>query len=89
MYVNIDMLICMRTTLNIDDRLMKRVKQRAVENESTITEFVEEALRRALMESPRERSGFKLQWITVKGKPSLGVDFTDRDSLYEKMEERS
>lgn len=40
------MLVCMRTTLNIDDELMERVKKKAIESGKTITEIVENALRK-------------------------------------------
>ena len=80
------MLICMRTTLNIDDELMVRVKRKAVESGKTITEVVEEALRKETAGEAPERSAFKLRWRTVAGRVRRGVDLADRDSLYQAME---
>ncbi len=84
------MFICMRTTLDIDDQLMRRVKKQAAEEGQTVTAFIESALREAF--ARRRGSGkesYRLQWVTARGRLKPGVDLTDRDSLYERMEERS
>ena len=39
------MFICMRTTLNIDDELMRTVKKHAAETDRTISAVIEAALR--------------------------------------------
>jgi hypothetical protein len=78
----------MRTTLNIDDELMKSVKRKAAEVGLTITEVIEEALRENLYRKKNEKKPFRLRWVTVKGKLQAGVDLTDRDALYERMEGR-
>ena len=78
----------MRTTLNIDDELMKRVKERAAEAGKTITEIVEDALSKEVAGVAQKRSKFGLHWVAVEGPPAPGVDLSDRDSLYEKMEPR-
>jgi hypothetical protein len=84
------MLFCMRTTLDIDDRLMRLVKKQAVESGQTITGVIENALREALVRQKEVRSKpFKLRWRTVRGRLRPGVDLTDRDVLYERMEGRS
>ena len=79
----------MRTTLNIDDRLYRAVKQRAALTGLTITQIVEEALRAALRAADEPRPAFKLRWVTVEGRLRPGIDLADRDSLYELMEGRS
>lgn len=42
------MLICMRTTLNLNDDLVRQAKQRAAAEDSTLTSVIEDALRRLL-----------------------------------------
>ena len=81
----------MRTTLNIDDELMRKVKDRARETNQTITKIIESALRYLFSghESGSKKRRFKLRWITVRGRLLPGVDISDRDSLYERMEDRS
>ena len=83
------MLICMRTTLNLDDGLMRAVKRRAAEDGSTMTQIIEEALRDHLNRDPERGQPFELRWVTVKGRALPGVDITDRDALYDRMEDRS
>jgi hypothetical protein len=80
------MLICMRTTLNIDDELMLRVKKLAAESGKTITEIVQDALMKATVGEIPKKSQFTLNWRTVCGRVRPGVDLADRDSLYEVME---
>ena len=80
------MLKHMRTTLNIDDALMSRIRQRASETGRTITEIVEEALRREVAGHAPRRTGFTLKWSPVAGRALPGVDLGDRDSLYQEME---
>ena len=83
------MFICMRTTLDLDDRLMKAVKRLAADTGRTMTAIVEDSLRTALAVrrgSNRRRAPWK--WITVKGQVRPGVDVTDRDRLYDVMEGR-
>jgi hypothetical protein len=42
------MLFCMRTTLNLDDALMREAKKHAAETGTTLTDVIEQALRRSL-----------------------------------------
>jgi hypothetical protein len=76
----------MRTTFNVEDELMKRVKKRAAETGSTITEVVEEALRVAVAGQAPSTARFTLRWNPVSGRTRSGIDLADRDSLYEAME---
>ncbi len=80
------MLEHMRTTLNIADDLMKKVKKRASESGTTITEVVEEALRAAVAGQPPRATRFSLVWHPVSGRTLPGIDLSDRDSLYQAME---
>lgn len=84
------MLLCMRTTLDIDDKLMRGVKRQAAETGQTVTRVIENALREALARQKAARGRpFKLRWVTARGRLRPGVDLMDRDSLYERMEGRS
>lgn len=81
--------MCMRTTLNLDDTLMRKIREHAAATGQTITRVIEDALRQALAGSSPRRRRFKLRWVTAKGRLLPGVDLSDRDSLYERMEGRS
>lgn len=83
------MVICMKTTLNLDPELMKSVKQRALDTNQTITALVETSLRQLLARDMTMRKPYRFTAKPVKGKLMPGVDLTDRDALYELMEDRA
>jgi len=73
----------MRTTLNIQDDLMRRVKKRAAETGATLSEFVERALRAAVTGQAPCKDRFTFAWKPVPGRTLPGIDLADRDSLHE------
>jgi hypothetical protein len=75
----------MRTTVIIDDALMKKVRRLAASKGRTFTEILTEALGREVMGEKRGGTGFRLNLVTVTGRPRPGVDLSDRDALYEIM----
>ncbi|MGH8586300.1 MAG: ribbon-helix-helix protein, CopG family [Gammaproteobacteria bacterium] len=78
----------MRTTLNLDDELMRLVRRRATDTDRTITQFIEAALHDALAANAHGQPPFTFQWKTVRGRLRPGVDLSDRDSLIDRMGER-
>jgi plasmid stability protein len=80
--------ICMRTTLNLDDELMRTVKKRAAEKGTTVSATVETALRELLRQETAPERPYRLRWQTVDGNVQAGVDLTDRDALLDRMEGR-
>jgi len=82
------MLFCMRTTLNLQDDLMRAAKQEAARRGITLTALLEEALWEHLRGSEERASrSFHLRLVTVEGGPRTGVDLDDRRSLYDVMDE--
>lgn len=81
------MLLCMRTTMDINDELMRLAKQRAATEGTSLKSVVERALR-AHLSAPKRHSRYTLQWRTERGRLQPGVDLNDRDSLFERMEDR-
>lgn len=79
----------MRTTLDIDDQLLEAARRRAAEKGTTLTAFVEHALAATLASRPAHDRPYVLRWKTHAGRTLPGVDVTDRDRLYERMEGRS
>lgn len=79
----------MRTTLDLDDALMREAKKRAADDGATLTRVIEEAIRFYLRPQPTTLKPFKLKLLTKKGRAMPGVHWDDRDSLYERMEGRS
>jgi hypothetical protein len=78
----------MRTTLDLDDRLLAAAKRRAAESGTTLTSFVESALAAALAPRAKPAEVYRLNWPTTRGRLLPGVDLTDRDSLFDAMEGR-
>jgi hypothetical protein len=72
-----------KTTLVLSDQLMRELKRRAAERGETLSEVVEEALRRGLA-APPKRDLSPLPQHRM-GQPT--VDVADRDRLYRVMEE--
>lgn len=81
------MLIHMRTTMDINDELMRLAKERAAREGASLKSVVEAALRSHLS-TPIRRPEYKLQWRTEKGRLQPGVDLNDRDSLFDRLDGR-
>lgn len=82
------MLLCMRTTLDLNDRLVERAKQHAAREGTTLTAVVERALR-GLLAPRRPRRTYRLQWRPERGRLQPGVRLDDRDALFDLMDGRS
>jgi putative antitoxin of VapBC-like toxin-antitoxin system len=78
----------MKTTLRLDDDLLREAKRRAVETGTTLTHVVEEALRGALIPKPGG-GDYEFRPVTVRGTRPPAVDIDDRDALIEFMEGRT
>ena len=78
----------MKTTLNVDDRLIRAAKARAAEEGETLTRLVERALRDYLHAPRTPMRSFRAALLTRRGRPVAGVDLDDRDALYERMDAR-
>lgn len=78
----------MKTTLNIDDNVMQRLREEAARQGRTMSELVEAGLRRVLDEPEpnAERVAEPLpQWRSG----GAFVDLADREALYERMDRRN
>ena len=83
------MFICMRTTLNIDDDLMRTVKKHAAETDRKIYAVIEPPLRYLIDQERHTDRPYQLRWKAVGSAVQPGVDLTDRDALIDRMEKRS
>jgi hypothetical protein len=79
------MVIHMKTTLNIDDGVMSRLRREAARRGCTMSELVETALRLLLQARPDRTSLPPLPTFRSGGHL---VDIADRDALYHAMEGR-
>ncbi|MGH7948168.1 MAG: hypothetical protein ACREQF_02965 [Candidatus Binataceae bacterium] len=81
----IDMVFHMKTTLNIDDTVMARLKREAVRQGRTMSELVESALRSSFKVN---RTRDPLPPLPTFDSGGALVDIADRDALYQAMEGR-
>ena len=82
------MVFHMKTTLSIDDTVMRRLKETAAARGTTMSALVEAGLRRILATNPEpngESANLKPLPCWDGGAPN--VDIADRDELYRAMEE--
>lgn len=76
----------MRTTLAIDDNILKEAKQRAARRGMSLGQFVEDALRQVFARRvPDERPSIPIFRGGTGVRP--GVDLTSNRSLYETLDE--
>ena len=76
----------MKTTLNLNDQVLRRAKGRAARDGITLTRFVEDALRARLADARRRKGAFRLRLETVTGDAPPNVDIADRDALYDVLD---
>jgi urease gamma subunit len=79
------MLRHMKTTLNIADPVMERLRQESARTGRTMSELMETALRR-LLEAPDVVS--EIEPLPAFSGGRALVDIADRDALFRAMEER-
>ncbi len=77
------MVICMKTTLNIDDTLMRRLREEAARRRTTMTALVEAGLRMVLADSGSDDSEpSRLGPLPSWQSGGRRVDISNREELY-------
>lgn len=76
----------MKTTLNVNDEILRRAKEQAMQEGITLTRLVEDSLRIRLMAQRQEKKQFKLKLLTVEGTRPPNVDIFDREALYDVLD---
>ncbi|MEO6872188.1 MAG: hypothetical protein ABI233_08220 [Chthoniobacterales bacterium] len=77
----------LKTTLNIDDTVMARLRRESARQNRTMSELVESALR-LLFQSAKQQRKKKLPPLPTFRSGGHLVDIADRDALYDVMEGR-
>lgn len=81
------MLLCMRTTVRLDEHLLAEAKQYAAASGKTLTAVLEDALREVLARRSSKSRRKPVRLRTCDGDGVLpGVDIDDTASLLELME---
>ncbi len=77
----------MRTTIRVEEQLLKEVKQQAARRGKSLTAVIEDALRESLSRQHEAGQRDKVHLITFSGKGMLpGVDIDDSAALLDLME---
>jgi hypothetical protein len=77
----------MRTTIRIDEQLLKEAKQLAARRGKSLTSIIEDALRESLARQHEAGQRERVSLITFSGKGLLpGVDLDDSATLLDLME---
>ncbi len=73
----------MKTTIEVDDRLLIEAKKWAAEKRTTLRSLVEKGLRDQISEArvTGPRVSKRIRWITAKGGLPAGVDLRSREEM--------
>jgi plasmid stability protein len=75
-----------RTTLLIDEGVLKALKKRAADEGRTLQDLANEMLKRGL--APTAGPRFRLRWRGCDAALQPGVDLENRDALFDLMDGR-
>lgn len=78
----------MKTTIEIDDRLLERAKRHAAAQGTTLRAVIEEALRARLAPRPEGGARYRFAPPIVRGTRPPAVEVAERNSLYELLDDR-
>jgi hypothetical protein len=82
------MLLCVRTTIDLDEQLFRELKEEAARRGTTLRQLLHEYLRKAKA-APGRRTKYRFRWKTdPRGQIQPGVRLNDRESLFDLMEGR-
>ncbi|TMD57458.1 MAG: CopG family transcriptional regulator [Chloroflexi bacterium] len=77
----------MRTTIRLNDKLLRELKQHAAKHGRTLTGVIEDALRQFLARAPGSTVVPPYRPLTFKGRLRAGVNLDDSAALLDLMEE--
>lgn len=81
----------MKTTLDIDDRLLAEAKAQAAREQKSLTRLIEEGLTLRLRDKPPKAGKVKIDLPVFKGGGGLapGIDPSSNKSLYDALDDDS
>jgi hypothetical protein len=86
---NYGIMMLMRTTLTLNDEVMKLARQKAARENRSLREVINESLRLGLtLGQHRSAARYVFRLKTVRGRIMPGVDLHDRDKLFDLMDGR-
>jgi Arc/MetJ family transcription regulator len=76
----------MRTTVNLDDDLLREAKKRAALSDRSLSAFVADAVREALARRAPSRESEPVHLVTVRGKLLPGINYDSFAELNDRAE---
>lgn len=76
-----------RTTLTLGDDVLRMAKKRASDEDRPLKDVINDALRLGLTLGDEAGTPYEFHLPTVKGRLLPAVDVTDRDQLFEVLED--
>jgi hypothetical protein len=80
--------MAMKTTLNLDDDLLREAKKKAADEGTTLTRVVEQGLRAVLNDEEPPAEPYVFNFPTIDGGTPM-FDVADRDALYDLFDGRT
>ncbi len=77
----------MRTTISLEEELLRRAKQHAALSDRSLSAFVADAVREALARRERSMESEPAQLVTVKGKLLPGINYDSFAELNDRAED--
>jgi len=81
------MAIFMKTTVEIEEDLLRAAKRAAIDRKCTLREMIERGLRRELAAGAKPSAG--IAWVTASGELPRGLDLSSREAMWEWLENRA
>ena len=80
----------MRTTVRLDEGLLREAKAEAARRGETVTALIEKGLRLVVAESrrPARRTRVRLPVSSATGGTRPGIDLNDSDALFDLLDQR-
>lgn len=79
------MLLCVRTTVRLDDHLLRNAKAHAAKTGRTLTAVIEDSLRRALEAEASGADPEPYRVVTFSSRVRPGIDLDSNSSVLEAM----
>jgi len=76
----------MRTTISIDEHLLREAKEQAARADTSLSAFIGEALREALSRRNASTDPEPVRLLTVRGERLPGIDFDSYAELEDRAE---
>ncbi len=73
----------MKTTVEIDDELLRGAKRAAIDRRCTLRDLMERGLREI---APAARPARKIKWVHASGPWPKGLDVSSREKMWEWIE---